>query len=69
MTTRSLDTPTKHAFVCSALAKSRVFDAQDAANLIDDEALRHRVETEFSAARAHLEAADRVLRDAMMQSR
>lgn len=60
-----LDTPEKHTLVRSTLAKDGVFKAQDAAALIPNDGVRRQVERDLSSARAHLESADRTLRDAM----
>lgn len=63
--TRAIDTPEKQTLVRSTLAKDGVFKAQDAAELIEDEQVRKRVRSELLTASNALEAADRVLRDAI----
>jgi hypothetical protein len=66
---RTIDTPEKQTLVRSTLAKGGVFKAQDAAELIEDERVRRRIRSELLTARNALEAADRVLRDAIHFSR
>jgi hypothetical protein len=63
--TRTLNMPEWHTLVSSTLAKDGVFKAQDAASLIEDDDLRRRVQRDLLVARDHLEAIDRVLRDAI----
>lgn len=64
---RTVDTPEKQTLVRSTLAKDGVFKAQDSAALIEDDELRRRIQRDLLVARDHLEAVDRVLRDAIHQ--
>lgn len=55
--------PEEHCLVRSTLAKTKVFEAQDAAELVEDVETREKVRRMLARARGELEAVDRVLRD------
>lgn len=60
-----IDTPEKHCLVRSTCAKEGVFTAQDAADLIENDGLRRKVQQALGNARSYLELVDNYLRDSI----